>query len=103
MPFMGPGGLAGGPSGMGEGREGPGGRGMPRMGRGGSSMGLSGPPMMGSGAMGSPYGGYAGGMRSGITMGQGQATAKQKITLRSKTTTELKPAEPAKKGDGAGD
>jgi len=102
MPFMGPGGLAGGPSGMGEGREGPGGRGMPRMGRGGSSMGLSGPPMMsGGGMMRNPYRGYAGGMGTGPTMGQGQATAKQKITLRSKTTTELKPAEPAKKGNGA--
>jgi hypothetical protein len=89
MPMMGPGGLGGGLTSP-DGREGPrGGRSArgPRMGlRGGSSMGLSGPPMMGSGGMlGGPLGGYAGGM--GINPGQAQTN--QKITLRSKTVTEL--------------
>jgi hypothetical protein len=93
MPMMGPGGLGGG-MGDKEGREGPGGRGGrrgPRM--GGSSMGIGGPPSMGSGGMRGPYGGYSMG---GGMMNAGQAQTSQKITLRSKSLTELAPEKPTK-------
>lgn len=92
MGLVTPGGGAAGMTAPGGGREGPRGGGRtgisPRM--GGSSMGLSGPPMMGSGGMGA-RGGYS----MGGGMNPGQAQTAQKITLRSKTVTELsrKPAE----------
>lgn len=110
-PMMGPGGMTGPPPlmmgpaaggysapmgpGMGmpgaEGmREGAGGLRAPRM--GGSSGRLSsmmgGPPMPGGRGMSGPMGGYSGGMGAG--MGTGTPTARQRITLRSTTTTELK-------------
>lgn len=96
MPNMGQGGLAAGaPPAMGsrQMRSGMGTSGA--MGRSGPG-GIVGPPMMGSGGMTGPLSGYVGGVGTGARMGGGQATAKQKITLRSKTTTELK-QEPASK------
>ncbi|MBM3493620.1 MAG: hypothetical protein FJX72_04750 [Armatimonadetes bacterium] len=93
IPMMGPGGLAGGMSSP-DGREGPGGRGRrgPRMGGAGSSTGMIGPPSMGSGAMRGPYGGYS----MGGSVNPGQAQTNQKITLRSKTITELAPGDAPK-------
>lgn len=100
MPFLGPGGLAGGPGGKDEGREGPGGKGLSRMQRGrGALGGLSGPPSMGSGGMiGLPSMGGGRGILGGGSgsMGLGQATTKQKITLRSRTVTTIKPTEATK-------
>lgn len=116
-PMMGPGGMSGPPimmGGMGQGGSSipmPGGRGMGgddedrdrpfagsrgmRMGgRAGRLGGLAGPPMPGMPGgrtgMTGPYSGYRPGM-GGVGVSTGTPMSRQKITLRSKTVTELKP------------